>query len=97
MTFDLKAYARLGAEARLSELQREMDAILAAFPDLRTGARRPGGRLGTTVVAAVSATDGAGRAAARLKRKPMTAAQRRAVGVRMKKYWAERRKKQAKA
>ena len=34
-TFDLKAYARRGAEARLAELNDEIRAIYAAFPDLR--------------------------------------------------------------
>ena len=33
----------------------------------------------------------------RRRRQPMTAAQRKAVAVRMKKYWAERRKAEAKA
>ena len=34
--------------------------------------------------------------AKRRKRKPMSAAQKKAVGERMKKYWAERRAKKAK-
>jgi hypothetical protein len=96
MAFDFKNYARLGAQSRLAELQDEMNAILAAFPDLRGG--RPGSRGGRRR-AAPSSAEGAGAdgAVRRRRRKPMTAAQKRAVGIRMKKYWAERRKREAKS
>lgn len=46
-TGDFTAWARLGAIQRLSELEEERAAILAAFPDLRqgvTGVRRRGRR-----------------------------------------------------
>ena len=77
-TFDLKSYARKGAEVRLGELRQEIDAIYSAFPDLREGnvatlnrrVARPGRR----------------------RRRRMSVAERKAVGVRMRKYWAERRK-----
>jgi len=90
--FDLKSYARRGAEARLRELAEEAKQLLNVFPDLsaafdddelpvnfilRKGARR------------------AKRAGAVRPRRKMTAAQRKAVGVRMKKYWAERKKANA--
>jgi len=75
--FDLKEYARRGAEARISELTEELTAIYRAFPDLRRG----------SAAAPPRATGGAIR-----RRKPMTAAQKREVSRRMKKYWAERRK-----
>jgi hypothetical protein len=81
-TFDLKAYARRGAESRIAELHAELNDIYKAFPDLRRGAIRP------SVV-----TDGAG--GQRRKRKPMSAAQRKAVGQRMKAYWAARKAKKA--
>jgi hypothetical protein len=37
--FDLKAYARLGAAARVAELNAELTAIYRVFPDLRTGTK----------------------------------------------------------
>jgi hypothetical protein len=85
---DLKALARHGAVARIEELSAEINAIYRMFPDLR------GGR-GTRKAAAAPADAGTG--GRRRGRKPMTAAQRKAVGVRMKKYWAERRKKKGKS
>lgn len=78
--FDLRAYARDGARARVAELQAELAKIYRIFPDLRSstgGARKAG----------------PGRRARR--RKAMTAAQKKAVSLRMKKYWASRRKAQA--
>jgi hypothetical protein len=81
---DLKDLARRGAIARLAELQAEQAAILRAFPDLRRGVRSAGYTGdGTTV-----------RSNRRRGRKPMSAAQRKAVGIRMKAYWAARRKAQ---
>jgi len=74
----LTRYARIGAESRLVELKAEIAEIERAFPDL--GGRRGPGR------------PRAAEAPARRARKPMTAAQKKAVGERMKKYWAERRK-----
>jgi hypothetical protein len=73
--FALKSYARRGAEVRLAELRDEMNAIHAAFPDLRDG----------------RSETGKGAVQRRRRRRGMSAAQRKAVGVRMKKYWAARR------
>jgi hypothetical protein len=78
---DLKALARRGAEVRLAELQSEMNELHAAFPGLRSDTPTP---------RASVLRDNAG--SGRKQRKPMTAAQRRAVGIRMKKYWAAKRK-----
>ena len=78
-TFDLKAYARRGAQARVAELTTELNEIYRAFPDLRRGAGSP-----------TAATTGAGDR--RRRRKPMSAAQKAAVSKRMKAYWSERRK-----
>lgn len=80
--FDLKEYARLGAEARVAELNAELAEIYRAFPNLRTRGRQ-----------SAAAPGGVVRASSR-RRKPMTAAQRKAVSARMKKYWAGRRKAQ---
>ena len=82
-TFDLKPYARTGAELRLEELRQEMKAIYSVFPDLRRG--RPD----------ENATAEPGQTPRRTRRR-MSAAQRKAVGERMRKYWAERRKANAK-
>jgi hypothetical protein len=79
-TFDLKQYALRGAQARVQELQQELTAIYRAFPGLRRGGR--------PATAAPSARPVR-------RRKPMTAAQKREVSRRMKKYWAERRKANA--
>jgi len=80
--FDVNKYARLGAEARAAELSAELAAIYRAFP----GLRGRGGRAGASDTVTAVATG------ARRRRKPMTAAQKRAVSIRMKKYWAGRRK-----
>jgi hypothetical protein len=77
-------YARLGAEARAAELSAELAAIYRAFPGLRGRGGRAGASETATATAAVTGT--------RRRRKPMTAAQKRAVSIRMKKYWAGRRK-----
>jgi hypothetical protein len=37
--FNLKAYARQGAAARVAELNAELAAIYRTFPDLRVGAK----------------------------------------------------------
>jgi hypothetical protein len=80
--FDVNKYALLGAEARVAELSAELAEIYRAFPALRAR----GGR--------TAAGAGAAGPAARRRRKPMTAAQKKAVSIRMKKYWASRRKAQ---
>jgi hypothetical protein len=88
---ELRILARLGAQRRLEELKREEAAIRAAFPDLAgTAAGRARGRRKGR---AGAAADGDARARAkRPARYKMSAAQKRAVSERMKKYWAARRK-----
>ena len=77
--------ARLGAEARLQALEQERQQILRSFPGLRAGGTAPS----TGQSAPGSSSHG---------RKPMSAAARKEVSARMKKYWAERRAaKKAKA
>ena len=77
MTIDMKSLAKEGAKARLWQLETETNELLRAFPDLRDGDHT-----------LATSHDGTGRG-----RKEMTAAERRSVSVRMKKYWAERRQK----
>src|SRR3954469_5608388 len=69
--------ARVGAQARLRAIDEERSAILRAFPALGS---RP-----------MSASNNGSTAPARRTGKGMSPAQRRAVGERMKAYWAKRR------
>ena len=80
----LRRLARLGAVARLEQLRQEEAGIRAEFPELF------GGRRGN------SRTVEKQPAARRRRRRPMNAAQRKAVSERMRKYWAQRRKASAK-
>jgi aspartate aminotransferase-like enzyme len=77
----LRQLAAMGAQARLEELRNEEAAIRQAFPEL--------GRKSSSSPAAAAAADVSAPAA---KRSRMSAAARRAVSERMKKYWADRRK-----
>jgi hypothetical protein len=77
MTIDMKSLAREGAKARLWQLATETNDLLRAFPDLR----------------AVQHSQTKSQDGSRRGRREMTAAERRSVSVRMKKYWAGRRKK----
>jgi hypothetical protein len=70
--------ARSGAQARIDELNREIQEIMRAFPDLR--ARRAGRKGGTASAAPKRSSSAA-----------WTAQKRKAVSDRMKKYWAARR------
>lgn len=81
---DLNRLALLGAKARLEELRQEEALIRRAFPSLFGGARGKG--------ATGAAND---QPASRRRRGRMSAAGRKAVSERMKKYWAERRKAKA--
>ncbi len=83
-TEQLRRLARLGAIARLEQLQQEEGAIRAEFPELFGRGRRGAGR-------GRSAAPAASRGATRRRRR-MSAAARKAVSQRMRKYWAERRK-----
>ena len=89
----MKALARTGAETRIRELRDEIAEIERAFPELRGRAlRRFEVKRGRPAKA-----EGASEAPVRKRKRPaMSAAQRKAVGERMKKYWAERKKQQGK-
>lgn len=73
----LRRLARLGAIKRLEELRKEEASLRAAFPEVF----KPG---------AARAAAASGRK--RGRRRPMSAAEKKQVSERMKKYWAERRK-----
>jgi hypothetical protein len=78
----LRAMARHGAEETLKRLRAEIIAIERTFPELALPLRR------RQVRRAVEET--------RRRTRTMSAAARKAVSERMKKYWAERRKAQKK-
>jgi hypothetical protein len=73
--------ARKGAEHKYEELKAEIATLIRHFPHLVGGTEK--GRVGGRV-AAVSGVR-------HRRRKPMSAAAKKAVSERMKKYWAKRR------
>jgi len=72
----------MGAESRLRALEQERAQILRSFPGLKLGA----------AAAAASTATAAPEAGPVRRRRQMSAAERKSVSARMKKYWAERRK-----
>jgi hypothetical protein len=78
----LRQLARTGAEVTLNRLRAEIIAIERAFPELRLPAGRRALRKTYKEV--------------RSRTRSMSAEARKAVSARMKRYWAERRKAQAK-
>jgi hypothetical protein len=72
---ELRSLALVGARARYADLRAQMTALLKTFPELER--------------AGAPATPRRARKPGR--KNPMTAAERRQVSERMKKYWAERR------
>ncbi len=78
----LRELAKDGAERLLNQLRTEIIAIERTFPELALPQRRRAIRRSLKT--------------ARTKTRQMSADARRAVSIRMKKYWAERRKAQAK-
>jgi hypothetical protein len=79
----IRELARAGAEVALKHLRAEIIAIERTFPELALPRRR-------------RAVRGSINQAAKRTRR-MSAAARKAVSRRMKRYWAERRKALAKA
>jgi hypothetical protein len=78
----LRELARTGAEVTLNRLRAEIIAIERAFPELQIPQRRRAARK-----AVKQATN---------RTRQMSAAARKAVSERMRRYWAERRKAQNK-
>jgi hypothetical protein len=74
----LQTLAKLGAQARLTTLKSEMQAIYAQFPDLRTVAR--------SVARAVGMD-----APVKRKRRKMSKAARLKIGAAQRKRWAAQR------
>ena len=78
----LKEMAKQGAEEALKRLRAEIIAIERTFPELALARRRRAVR--QTLESAAP------------RARTVSAAARKAVSARMKKYWAERRKAKAK-
>ena len=81
-TQKLRELARSGAEAMLNQLRAEIIAIERTFPELKLSGRRRAVRRSV--------------AQATQRAYKMSAAARKATSLRMKKYWAERKKAKAK-
>ncbi len=88
----LHRLARLGARARLAELETERRAILRAFPDLGAAARAA---VGAESLALPSGDGAPAVSVKKPRRRKMTDAQRKAMSERMRQRWAERKKAQA--
>jgi hypothetical protein len=72
--------ARRGAEHRYRELKAEIASLLKIFPHLRFGS-----------AVSPSMPDAVEEGRAPHRRRRLSAAQRKAVSERMRKYWAQRR------
>jgi hypothetical protein len=79
----VRQFARLGAAARLAQLDAEIAAIKAVYPELAKG-----GAPAEPAAQKVAATP------KRRRRYRMSPEARKAAAERMRKYWAERRAKQ---
>src|SRR5688500_2285980 len=102
-TYDLKAWALIGAQQRLRELDEERAAIYAAFPEFRTGAGntaplRRGPRPKNQVAAsAESATATSGSASQeqlpgrRRKRRKMSKEARAKIAAAQRAKWAKQK------
>ena len=75
----LRELATVGAHAKVSELEAQIRAIQAAFPTMTVGAVIPAKR--RRVKAKSNGT-----------RRRLTAAEKKAISARMKRYWASQRK-----
>jgi hypothetical protein len=76
---DLRQLALLGAQARIQQLQAEVQEILTMFPQLRSGTRTK-----------LSPPTDSGR-----KKRQFSAKGKKAISEGMRKYWARRRAKTA--
>ena len=84
-TSDILKWARLGAAARLRELDDERAAIVKAFPELNSAPARA--TRARTVRPSVNDSDDGSRPARRTRRK-MSAAARKRISDAQKKRWA---------
>ena len=87
---DFHKLARIGAAARLAELEREIASLRKVFPGLKAASPDAAPAAAAPALPARLTA----RASKRGRKKPMSAAERKAVSERMKRYWADRRKSQ---
>ena len=85
---DFHKLARMGAAARLAELEREMALLRKVFPGLKAASPDAAPAAAAPALPARLTA----RASKRGRKKPMSASERKAVSERMKRYWADRRK-----
>jgi hypothetical protein len=84
-----REFAQLGAEVRLGQLREEIAQIYKAFPALKF-------RKAVARRAANPSTDSEGASASpvpKRKRRRLSAAQKKAISDRMRKYWAGRKRR----
>ena len=83
----MREFASLGAKARLAEIVDEANSILRAFPAMAQ-------EFGQAVLRGQGSVNQPRPRPAKVRRRRsrMSTAARRAVSIRMKKYWADRRK-----
>ena len=77
--------AKKGASHRYEELKAEIAGLIKAFPHLEFG----------SAISPAAPKEEFDRLRKRRTRKPMSAAAKKAVSLRMKKYWAARKKQGA--
>ena len=85
---EIHRLARIGAAAKLAQLEREIAALRRAFPGLKAQAAPGPAQPADNGLRAELAPP----APHRSRRSPMSAAERKAVSERMKRYWDARRK-----
>jgi hypothetical protein len=88
MQIDQHALARHGAEIRLQQIQTEIVAINRLVPDLQ---------IDRMLAQGVSLLRHRRKQAQSPRKHTMSAAQRKAVSVRMRRYWQSRREAKAKS
>jgi hypothetical protein len=86
-TSTLHEYARMGATARITELQAEISEIERLFPDLEGAAHKSPRRSKTTSEALPAVAKLMGPAPTR-KRRKLSAVARKAISDAQKKRWA---------
>jgi hypothetical protein len=87
----LQRLARLGAQARLQQIDEERREILRAFPGLAAAVARQK-PAEPAAVAEAPAAAGKTAPAKRRGRRKMTPAEKKVASERMRKYWAEKKK-----
>jgi hypothetical protein len=83
---ELRQLAITGARAKIKELESQRMALLEEFPELNSSSQRAPTRRAKMAKASLKTSS------TRRRTRRFTAAQRRAISHRMKRFWSERRK-----